>query len=70
MMIEGEGADKIPRNSDNFVVLGVEMVFKKVNHAGLAMTHAAWRVWLAWQRAGTCCCIPAKPPHTKDPCTF
>jgi len=29
MMIEGEGADVIPRNEENFVVIGVEMVFKK-----------------------------------------
>eukprot|EP00729_Bicosta_minor_P004429 gene4429-17053_t len=29
MMIEGEGADCIPRNKENFVVVGVEMVFKK-----------------------------------------
>ena len=29
MMIEGEGADVIPRTSENFVVLGVEMVFRK-----------------------------------------
>ena len=29
MMIEGEGADVIPRTKENFVVVGVEMVFKK-----------------------------------------